>query len=222
MEKGSFFRWTTSEDDYLIVHDPLKRVFDLGFSLCFVIFLSPLFLVLSLLVCFSSSGPIFYGHERIGRAGKKIKCLKFRTMHKNADKVLSRMLKKNPVMQAEWNLYYKLKNDPRITPIGHFLRKTSLDELPQFFNVIMGKLSVVGPRPCVEKELFQNYGAKVSKILSIRPGITGIWQTSGRNNLTREERVKIEESYINHRTLLLDLKLILKTIPTILFSKGAY
>lgn len=222
MEESSFLRWTSQKSDYLIVHDPLKRVFDLGFSLLFLICFSPVFIFLGLLVYFSSPGPIFYGHERIGRAGKKIKCWKFRTMHKNADKILIKMLKKNPVMQAEWNLYYKLKNDPRITPIGRLLRKTSLDELPQFFNVLIGELSVVGPRPCVEKELHQNYGEKVLKILSIRPGLTGVWQTSGRNNLTREERVKIEESYIDHRTLLLDLKLILKTIPMMIFSRGAY
>ncbi len=221
MEK-SLLRWATTKDNYLVIHDPLKRVFDLVFSILFIIVFFPFFLFLALLVYFSSPGPVFYGHERIGRGGQKIKCWKFRTMHKNADKILAKMLKKNPVMKAEWDLYYKLKNDPRITKIGHFLRKTSLDELPQFFNVIRGQLSVVGPRPCVEKELFQNYGAKTSKILSIRPGITGIWQTSGRNNLTREERVEIEEEYIDNRNLWLDLKLILKTVPTIIFSKGAY
>ena len=222
MEESSFLRWTSQKSDYLIVHDPLKRIFDFGFSFCFLIFFSPVFILLSLLVYFSSPGPIFYGHERIGRGGKKIKCWKFRTMHKNADKILLKLLKNNPVLQKEWNAYYKLKNDPRITPIGKFLRKTSLDELPQFFNVLVGELSIVGPRPCVEKELFQNYGKKVSKILTIRPGITGIWQTSGRNNLTREQRIILEESYIDNRNLFLDIKLILKTIPSMIFSKGAY
>lgn len=221
MEK-SILRWAENRGAYFIVHDPLKRVFDILFSLVFITVFFPLFMLLGLLVYLTSPGPVFYRHERIGRGGKKIKCLKFRTMHKNADKVLAKMLKKNPVMQTEWNLYYKLKNDPRITKIGHFLRKTSLDELPQFFNVILGDLSVVGPRPCVEKELFQNYADKASKILSVRPGITGVWQTSGRNNLKREQRVKIEEEYINNRTLWLDIKLILKTVPVILFSRGAY
>jgi undecaprenyl-phosphate galactose phosphotransferase len=222
MELSSHLRWKSREAAYEIVHDPLKRIFDLLFSLSFLILASPFFLILSLLVALSSPGPVFYAHERLGRGGKKIRCWKFRTMHKNADKILLKMLQKNPVLQAEWNQYYKLKNDPRITPIGHFLRKTSLDELPQFFNVVKGEMSVVGPRPCVEKELFENYKDKSALILSIRPGITGIWQTSGRNNLTREERVKIEELYIKERTLLLDLKLILKTIPMVLFSKGAY
>ena len=143
-------------------------------------------------------------------------------MIKNADKTLEDLLESNPTLKMEWNKYYKLKNDPRVNALGKFLRKTSLDELPQFFNVLKGDLSVVGPRPCVPNEVFQNFGEKTHIILSIRPGITGIWQISGRNEITRAERVKLEESYIEKQSLSLDLKIILKTIPSMIFSKGAY
>jgi len=222
MQNISFLKWETREENYLIRHNVIKRVFDVFFSSAVLILGSPIFLLIALLVFISSPGPVFYGHLRVGRGNKKIKCWKFRTMVQNADKTLINLLDNNPHLQLEWNKYYKLKNDPRITKIGKFLRKTSLDELPQFFNVLMGDLSVVGPRPCVEGEIVQNFGEKTNFILSIRPGITGIWQISGRNNLTRDERVKLEETYIQSQSLILDISIILKTIPHMIFSKGAY
>ena len=159
-----------------------------------------------------------------------IKCIKFRTMYKNADSFLHRLLKKNHLLRNEWEKFQKLKEDPRITPIGQFLRKTSLDELPQFINVLKGDLSIVGPRPFVligakdnfHQEIKKYLGDKTEKILSIRPGITGLWQISGRSEITISERLKIEEQYIENQTFWMDISLILKTIPKIFFPKGAY
>ncbi|NGX30617.1 MAG: hypothetical protein K940chlam4_01467, partial [Candidatus Anoxychlamydiales bacterium] len=168
--------------------------------------------------------------DRLGRGGKIIKCIKFRTMYKKADSLLHKLLKQNDILRYEWETFQKLRNDPRITPLGHFLRKTSLDELPQFINVLKGDLSVVGPRPFAligKKENFQieikkYLGNKTEKILSMRPGITGIWQVSGRSEITIEERLKMEEKYIDEQSFLLDIYLILKTIPKIFFPRGAF
>lgn len=169
-----------------------------------------------------SSGPIFYSHERIGRGGKKFRCYKFRTMYEDADARLQELLEANPVLAQEWRTTRKLKNDPRIMPIGKILRKTSLDELPQFWNVLKGDLSIVGPRPLVACEVVSYLGDKASKILSVRPGLTCIWQVSGRNDVSYDTRILLDEQYIDTQSLLLDLKLIIRTIPSMLFSKGAY
>ena len=218
----SFFKWETKKGNYQIKHNVCKRIFDILFSLTVLILGFPIFFVLSLVVLFSSHGSMLYGHYRVGRGNKTIKCWKFRTMVKDADQKLHQLLNNNSSLQLEWNKFYKLKNDPRVTSIGSFLRKTSLDELPQFFNVLKGDLSIVGPRPCIPKEIIQNFGEKTNQILSIRPGITGIWQISGRNNLTRKERVTIEEEYIEKQSLLTDIKIILKTIIVMFSWRGAY
>ena len=205
-----------------VKHLPGKRIFDVLFSLCVLILGFPVFLLISLFISFSSPGPIFYGHKRIGRGGKVIICWKFRTMHIGADKILETLLQSDPLLKNEWQKFYKLKNDPRITPIGNFLRKTSLDELPQFWNVLKGDLSIVGPRPCVEKEVQEKFGDKVHKILSIRPGITGIWQTSGRNHISWKTRILLDEEYVNTHSFKKDLLLIGKTIIAMCFSRGAF
>ncbi|NGX34930.1 MAG: UDP-glucose:undecaprenyl-phosphate glucose-1-phosphate transferase [Candidatus Anoxychlamydiales bacterium] len=215
---------------YPFKHKPSKRIFDILFSLFILIVFSPVYLIITMLIAFTSEGPIFYISERIGRGGKTIKCIKFRTMYKKADSLLHKLLKQNDILKYEWKKFQKLRNDPRITPLGRFLRKTSLDELPQFINVLKGDLSIVGPRPFAligKKENFQieikrYLGNKTEKILSMRPGITGIWQVSGRSEITIEERLKMEEKYIDNQSFLLDLYLILKTIPKMFFSKGAY
>lgn len=203
-------------------HFPFKRVFDLSFSLLVLLFGFPVYLLIGICLFISSPGPIFYSHERVGRGAKKICCLKFRTMYPDADKKLENLLQSDPLLQYEWEKYYKLKNDPRVFPFGKFLRKTSLDELPQFWNVIVGDLSVVGPRPCVREEVEKYFGVKAYKILSIRPGITGIWQTSGRNNLSWDNRLLLEEKYVDTRSFFLDLKLIFKTVIAIFRPQGAY
>ena len=200
----------------------LKRAFDLVFSLCAILFFLPFAIFIALLIKLSSSGPIFYSSRRVGKEGEPIDCWKFRTMCTDADERLEQILHENPKLQQEWETYFKLKDDPRVSTIGKFLRKTSLDELPQFWNVLRGDLSVVGPRPVTEEEVRKYFGEKASKILSIRPGLTGIWQVSGRNLLTFEERIKLEERYIDHQSLTLDLMIIVKTIPMLFCAKGAF
>lgn len=200
----------------------MKRSFDVLFSLSVLLFFFPLYVAVALAIKSTSKGPIFYRALRVGRGGIIFSCWKFRTMFQDADRRLKEMLAKSREMREEWEKYWKLKEDPRVTAVGKILRKTSLDELPQFWNVLMGELSVVGPRPVTFEEITKYYGDKAEKILSLRPGITGLWQTSGRSLLTFEERVLLEESYVEKRSFLLDLKLIAKTVPSIFFSKEAF
>lgn len=203
-------------------HDFFKRAFDVLFSLGALTICFPILFIIALIVRCTSKGWVIYGHERIGRAGVPFKCYKFRTMYPDADIRLKELLASNPELKKEWDLKHKLTNDPRITPIGRFLRKTSLDEFPQFWNVLKGDLSVVGPRPVVKSELIKHIGRKAPLLLSVRPGLTGLWQISGRSNTSYQERIRLDEEYISTRTFFLDLKLIAKTIPAMIFSKGAY
>lgn len=203
-------------------HLPIKRTFDILFSLFALTLSLPLLLCIALIIRFSSRGNIFYSHQRIGRGGKLFKCYKFRTMYPDADARLEALLEENPLLKAEWEKARKLKQDPRVLPIGQFLRKSSLDELPQFWNVLKGDLSVVGPRPVVKEELLHFYRDKAPKILSMRPGLTCIWQVSGRNDTSYQKRVQLDEDYIDNHSLFLDIKLICKTIPSMIASKGAY
>lgn len=205
-----------------IKHKPIKRIFDILFSLSALSLCMPLFLVVALIVKLSSKGPIFFSHTRIGRGGEKFKCYKFRTMYPDAEERLRDILSNCTKTREEWENFHKLKQDPRITPIGSFLRKTSLDEFPQFWNVLKGDLSVVGPRPVVEAEIIKHYGVKAMDILQFRPGITGPWQVSGRNDISYDNRIKLDQKYVENQSLLLDIKLIAKTIPAIFNSKGAY
>lgn len=196
-----------------------KRLFDILFSLGAILFFLPFGLFISLLILITSPGPIFFAASRIGKRGESIRCWKFRTMCTDAEHKLNFLLETSPSLREEWHAFYKLKKDPRITWIGKFLRKTSLDELPQFFNVLMGDLSIVGPRPVTEEEVRTYYKEKADKILSIKPGLTGLWQTSGRNLLTFEKRVAIEVSYVENQCWSLDLKIIWRTILLMLFSQ---
>ncbi len=211
-----------SQLDIGVRHIPVKRTFDIVFSLLVFAIGFPVFLIIALLVRLSSPGKLFYAQERVGRGGKTFACYKFRSMYPDAEKRLAGLLAADPALQREWEANFKLKNDPRITPIGAFLRKTSLDELPQFWNVLKGDLSVVGPRPVVQAEVSMHFGAKAYKILSIRPGLTGLWQVSGRSDTGYALRISLDEKYIEERTLLLDLKIVLKTIPAMIFTRGAY
>ncbi len=206
-----------------------KRVFDILFSSSVLLFGSPIYLLLLLLIQMTSKGPPLYKSLRMGQGGKLIYCWKFRTMVLNADSHLESVLKTNPKLREEWDTFHKLKKDPRLTIVGRFLRKTSLDELPQFWNVLKGDLSVVGPRPIEVRypeqavdEIRQRYRERTEKILSVKPGITCIWQTQGRNLLSFEERAALEEKYVDSRSFWLDLRIILKTIVIVLFPKGAY
>lgn len=201
----------------------LKRAGDIVFSLAMLSLGSPIFLALAVLVKLTSRGPVFYVQQRVGRDYRGFGCIKFRTMRRDADKVLSALLSSSPDLEEEFRNDFKLKNDPRITRLGKFLRRSSLDELPQFLNVLRGEMSVVGPRPIVRKEL-PRYGERMEEVLAVRPGLTGLWQVSGRNNLSYEERVELDVRYARHRSFLMDLKIILKTVMVVLDprDRGAY
>lgn len=199
-----------------------KRIFDFVLSFLALLFFSPLFFLIAFGIKISSKGPVFFKSKRIGRNGKKISCLKFRTMNLNAEQILDELLKKSACLRKEWDHFQKLKKDPRIFPFGAFLRKTSLDELPQFVNVLLGELSLVGPRPYLRDQVENKLGKESGLYLSIQPGITGLWQISGRNQLTFEQRLEIEKEYIKNRSFCLDLKIIFKTILVVIFRKGAY
>lgn len=200
-----------------------KRAFDIIFSLSVLILLSPVYLILTGLIAINSPGPIFYVQERVGKDFRRFKCIKFRTMVRNADQVLEAMIAKCPLTRQEFEDNFKLKEDPRITWIGKFLRLTSLDEFPQFWNVLKGDMSIVGPRPLVPEELHK-YGQKMEKVLTIKPGITGLWQVSGRNDIPYPQRVQIDVYYVNHHNWLLDLWIMLKTVGIVVFphNNGAY
>lgn len=209
--------------DYKIKHIPIKRGFDILFSSLCLLIGAPVYLLIALSIFASSPGKVIYSHERIGRGGKTFRCYKFRSMYPDADQRLKEILANNPLLKEEWEKNYKLKNDPRVTPLGSFLRKTSLDELPQFWNVLKGNLSVVGPRPVVKEEIQKYMSVKAYKILSIRPGLTGPWQVSGRSDINcYRTRIQLDEYYVDNHSFLLDLKLIAKTVPAMVFSKGAY
>jgi len=200
-----------------------KRVFDVVFSLLILILFSPLYLLLVLLIALSSPGPIFYIQERVGKNYKTFNCIKFRTMVVNADEMLLELMETSPRLRQEFEDNFKLKQDPRITKIGQFLRLTSLDEFPQFWNVLKGDMSVVGPRPLVVEEL-PRYGFHIDEVLTIKPGITGLWQVSGRNDIPYNRRVQIDLYYANFHNMWLDIWVIVKTIGVVIMPKdnGAY
>ncbi len=208
--------------DCTIKRSLVKRTFDIIFSVIALIACIPVFVMIAIVIRLASAGPIIYSHERIGRGGKTFRCYKFRTMYPDADARLHELLASDLVMFKEWQDSRKLKKDPRIMPVGRILRKTSMDELPQFWNVLKGDLSIVGPRPLVACEVVSYLGDKASKILSVRPGLTCIWQVSGRNDVSYHKRIQLDEEYIDRQSLLLDVILILRTIPSMVFSKGAY
>ncbi len=198
-----------------------KRCMDLAASIAGGIIILPFLFYLAVAVKMSSRGPIVYSHERIGMNGRRFKAWKFRTMFQNADQVLELYLEEHPELQEEWDRDHKLKFDPRVTRIGRFLRKTSLDELPQLWNVIRGDMSLVGPRPIVDAEIVK-YGPYYGLYTMVKPGITGLWQVSGRNNTTYDERVQLDAYYVRNWLPWLDLYLLLRTIRIVLFVKGAY
>ncbi|VEP13497.1 Glycosyl transferase possibly involved in lipopolysaccharide synthesis [Hyella patelloides LEGE 07179] len=203
--------------------DIAKRLFDILFSLFVLIFFSPLYLILAILIAISSPGPIFYVQQRVGKDFQPFNCIKFRTMVDKADEMLETIIAESPQMQTEFDDNFKLKRDPRITRIGHFLRLTSLDEFPQFWNVLKGDMSVVGPRPLVPEELYK-YGRRINTVLTIKPGITGLWQVSGRNDIPYPKRVQIDVYYATSRNWLLDIWVIFKTIGVVISpnNNGAY
>ena len=211
-------QWKGSSID--LGNNMLKRTVDCIGSLVLIIIFSPVLAIIALLIR-RDGGSSIYKQERIGYGGKTFKCYKFRSMVMNSQQRLEEVLATDPKAREEWENDFKLKNDPRITAIGNFLRKTSLDELPQLFNVLQGDMSLVGPRPVVPDEL-PRYGALTQKYLSARPGMTGLWQVSGRNDVTYRERVSLDCYYIENWKLHTDFVLMLKTVMVIFHGKGAY
>lgn len=204
---------TKNERGYLV----LKRIFDFIAALIGIILLSPIFLIISILIRRDSKGPIVFGHVRKGLHGRDIKVYKFRTMYENSKEIFENFTEEQ---KREFYINFKLDNDPRITKIGEFLRKTSLDELPQLFNILKGDMSIVGPRPIVEAEI-EKYGKYADKLFSVVPGLTGYWQANGRSDTTYEERVDMDMYYIDNRSISLDLKIIFKTFVSVIKKEGA-
>jgi Undecaprenyl-phosphate galactose phosphotransferase WbaP len=197
----------------------IKRVIDIIGSLALLVLFSPLFLVVALMVSLDG-GPVFYRHKRIGRDGKPFGCLKFRTMILGAEACLNEYLSYHPEQRREWEQDQKLAFDPRVTAIGNVLRRLSLDELPQLVNVLVGEMSLVGPRPVTEGEL-KHYGAAASAYLAVRPGLTGPWQVSGRNDVSYATRVAMDEAYVRNFSLWNDIVILLRTPGVVLSKKGA-
>jgi Undecaprenyl-phosphate galactose phosphotransferase WbaP len=197
-----------------------KRLFDLFSAAFLLLVLSPLMLIIALALKLEG-GPVLFAHTRVGKNGKAFRCFKFRSMVPNAEDKLQKLLQHNPALKAEWDKEHKLKDDPRISKLGAFLRRNSLDELPQLLNVLKSEMSLVGPRPIVREEL-QKYGIEKSYYLMVRPGMTGLWQVSGRNDVDYETRVYLDAWYVKNWSLWYDLAILFKTIKVVFAKRGAY
>jgi Undecaprenyl-phosphate galactose phosphotransferase WbaP len=199
----------------------LKRVLDLATSTFLLLLLSPVFATIAIVIKLTSRGPILFGHSRFGRESQPFEALKFRTMVADADKILASHLELHPEEWLEWQRDQKLRKDPRITKVGKWLRRYSLDELPQLLNVFAGEMSLVGPRPIMESEILK-YGRSYDLYIRVHPGITGLWQVSGRNNTTYEQRISFDEYYVRNWSIWLDLYILIRTVKVVLTAKGAY
>ncbi|HET9919102.1 MAG TPA: sugar transferase [Ktedonobacteraceae bacterium] len=199
-----------------LVYQVIKRTLDIALSLFGIIALSPVLLFIAVCIKLDDGGPVFHFREIVGKHGRRFYALKFRTMIQNADEYLA----KHPELMRKYQQNMKLLGDPRITKVGKFLRKTSLDELPQLFNVLIGQMSLVGPRIIHPSEL-PRYGEWAHKRLSVRPGITGLWQISGRQHISYDERVRLDMHYIDHRSCMSDLAILLKTLKVFIVHTGA-
>lgn len=199
----------------------LKRVMDILISILLGVVFLPIIVFTAILIRLDSPGSVFYSQERIGKNGRKITVYKFRSMRVDADKILSGYLTKNPEARSEWEKKQKLCADPRITRVGKWIRQFSVDEIPQLFNILKGDMSLIGPRPIVESEVW-HYRDKFQVYSAVRPGITGMWQVSGRNNTTYEERVLYDIYYVRNWSVWLDIKILLRTVWVVLSREGAY
>jgi len=199
----------------------IKRFIDILFVLVGGIIILPFLLIIALIIKITSSGPVLYKHERLGKNGKPFNTYKFRTMKKDAEEQLKKILESDSAIREEWEKNHKLKNDPRITAAGKILRRTSLDEFPQLINILKGEMSLVGPRPIVYDEI-EKYGDDFDRIFSIKPGLTGLWQVSGRSDTNYQERISYDTYYLQSWSAWLDFWIILKTFGSIIMGKGAY
>lgn len=198
----------------------VKGAFDFIVALAAIVAISPLLLIISAIVYLGDPGPVIYGQLRIGKNGKAFKMWKFRSMYKNADKMINQLTDEQ---RQQYITEFKIDNDPRITPVGNFLRKTSLDELPQLFNVLCNDMSLVGPRPLIESEIQTYYADMFDTLLSVKPGVTGYWQAYARNNATYQsgQRQQMEMYYVNHASIMLDIKILFRTVVSVLRKDGA-
>ena len=197
-----------------------KMLFDYTLTAVGTVAISPLLFYIAYRIKKDSPGDAIYDGERIGKNGKLFKCYKFRSMYTNGDEILEQYLKDNPDKKVEWETYHKLDNDPRVTPIGDFIRRTSIDELPQIFNVLKGEMSLVGPRPYLPRER-EEMGVYYKDIIKVKPGISGYWQVHGRSNVTFENRLLMDKWYVFNRNFFMDSELLWKTIGVVLNKKGA-
>lgn len=205
------------DNEKIRLYSVTKKSMDLILSFIGLILLIPVFLILAILVKLDSKGPVFYAHTRKGKNRSDIKIYKFRTMYSNSDEIFESF---SDEQKEEYYKNFKLDNDPRVTKVGDFLRRTSLDEIPQLINVLKGDLSLVGPRPIVEKEICK-YGQYADKLFSVIPGITGYWQSHGRSDTSYEERIEMDMYYIDNRSILLDIKIMFKTVISVIKKEGA-
>ncbi len=201
-------------------HTQCKRILDIVVAGAALLFVAPLILGIALLIRLQDGSRAFYSQKRFGLNGETFNCFKLRSMVPDAREQLEYLLATDPAARAEWDETQKLTNDPRITALGNFIRKTSIDELPQLYNVLRGDMSLVGPRPIVESEIAR-YGESFRHYCSVRPGITGLWQVSGRSDTTYPERVATDVEYVRSRSFWGDIKIMLMTVPAVLISKGA-
>ena len=214
------FETTYQADIGSSVYKFVKRAFDFIVALAAIVAISPLLLIISAIVYLGDPGPVIYGQVRIGKNGKAFKMWKFRSMYKNADKMIDQLTDEQ---RQQYITEFKIDNDPRITPVGNFLRKTSLDELPQLFNVLCNDMSLVGPRPLIESEIQTYYADMFDTLLSVKPGVTGYWQAYARNNATYQsgQRQQMEMYYVNHASIMLDIRILFRTVVSVLRKDGA-
>jgi len=199
----------------------LKRVLDIAIATAGITVLWPLMLMVALAIRWTDPGPVIFGHERIGLNGRRFKCLKFRSMIVNSEAVLRELLDRDAAAAAEWAQSQKLRSDPRVTKLGRMLRETSLDELPQLWNVLKGEMSIVGPRPIVSSEV-RRYGNHFKAYAATKPGITGLWQVTGRSDCSYDERVSLDVAYVENWSILRDVWIIAKTVVVVFGRKGSY
>jgi exopolysaccharide production protein ExoY len=197
------------------------RTLNVSVALALILFFLPLMLVIAAIIVIANPGPVFFSQRRIGRGGEIFRCFKFRTMVTDAEARLAALLQNDPEARVEWARDHKLRKDPRVIGIGSFLRKSSLDELPQLFNVLRGEMSLVGPRPIVPAEI-ERYGRHFSAYCCVSPGITGLWQISGRNDVSYRRRVAFDVAYSRSRSVFLDIKILALTLPSVLLARGSY
>ena len=214
------FETTYQADIGNSIYKFVKRAFDFIVALAAIVAISPLLLIISAIVYPGDPGPVIYGQVRIGKNGEAFKMWKFRSMYKNADKMIDQLTDEQ---RQQYITEFKIDNDPRITPVGNFLRKTSLDELPQLFNVLCNDMSLVGPRPLIESEIQTYYADMFDTLLSVKPGVTGYWQAYARNNATYQsgQRQQMEMYYVNHASIMLDMKILFRTAVSVLRKDGA-